>query len=77
MARTPGENNVLRGELAGSALAHTNDPITLLDGEDFTATYNLSSTPPTVTFAGTLRLVKVYDPATDEMAVTPYFEPTT
>lgn len=76
MARTPGQNNVLRGELAGSALAHTNDAMTLQEGEDFTATYTLSSDPPTVSFSGTLRLQKNYDPATDAMTVSPYFEPT-
>lgn len=77
MARTAGENNVLRGELAGSALAHTNEAMSLLEGEDFTSTYNLSSDPPTVTFSGTLRLTKTYDPATDAITVSPYFAPTT
>lgn len=77
MARTKGENNVLRGELAGSAIAHTNEAMSLLEGEDFTATYALSADPPTVTFSGTLRLEKSYDPLTDKLDIYPYFEPTT
>lgn len=77
MARTPGENNVLRGEFAGSALAHTNEPMTLEEGEDLTVTYSLGSDNPTVTFSGTLKLQKSYDPATDAMTTSPWFAPTT
>lgn len=76
MARTIGENNVLRSEIAGSALSHTNDPMTLQEGESMTVTYSIGDVNPTVTVNATLRLQKAYDPTTDALTTSPWFEPT-
>lgn len=77
MARTPGENNVLRAEIAGSALAHTNDPMTLQNGESMSVTYSLGDANPTVTISATLKLQKNYDPVTDALETSPWFEEVT
>lgn len=71
MPRTTEENTALRVQLAGGALAHTNEALVLQEGESFVATYDLSGANPTVNFSGTLRLTKDYDPPTYTIAIAP------
>lgn len=73
MAQTIVQTNQSRSEIVGSAIGHSNNSLTLEDGEDFTVSYSLSSDPPTVTIGGTFKIAKTFDPATDGMTITPYF----
>lgn len=74
MTLTIAQSNQLRAELVGSSIAHTNDAILLEENESFTATYDLSSETPSVTFNGTLKLLKAYDPPADAIQITPYLQ---
>lgn len=71
--QTDVQTNLSRQEIVGTSLAHTNNAMLLEDGEDFTVTYSLAADIPTMTIAGTFKVVKVYDPASDTLSLQPYF----